>query len=224
MSKRMQSVILSGLLVFVAAFGVASVLAQDEAAAPAQASPYTYVERYHGAVGSWFGIATQVCPTGIAPVACAGGSPAVTLYMTPTLLADGNFVGNDTLTLAGPPFGPHTVAHGKWVPTSATEFVADYVFMAGAYPPSEASIIGLRFRWQAQLVGNDTIVGYVNAYFVPGIPLTWSKLAADAFPAYPAEALPMVTPPATFYKDPGTCQQGAACPLVFKFTIKRVAP
>ncbi len=132
-------------------------------------------------------------------------------------------MGNDSLTLAGAPFGPHTVAHGKWIPTSQTEFVADYVFMMNTYPPAANTMSGVRFRWSAQVISPDTLVGYVNAYFAWGFPMNWTRLSADAFPAIPTEALPLVTSPAGFFKDPSECT-GQACPLIFKFTVKRVTP
>lgn len=83
----------------------------------------------HPAVGSWFGKAIRLCLSGAVPSACVGGQPAIALFMTPTLTGDGRFLGNDSLALGSAPFGPHTTAHGTWVPTSSTEFIADYVFM-----------------------------------------------------------------------------------------------
>jgi len=224
MVTKMRVIKWFGTVALIVVFGTSVAVAQEVApVAAATGQAPVYVERYHQAVGSWFGIATQVCQAGLAPVACFNGQPPTTLFMTPTLNADGNFVGNDSLTLAGPPFGPHTVAHGRWIPTSQSEFVADYVFMMNTYPPTEGTVSGVRFRWSAQVISQDTMVGYVNAYFVWGIPVTWARLTADAFPAMPSEALPLVTSPTSFYKDPGECK-GQACPLIFKFTIKRVTP
>jgi len=176
----------------------------------------------HPAVGSWFGRAVEVCPQGVAPSACANGQAASALYMTPTLTADGLFLGNDSFALLPAPFGPHTTAHGSWTPTSTTEFTAEYVFMANTYPPtSNATVTGYRFRWQAQVISSDTAVGYVNLYVLPAVPIVWTPLQPDEFPSLPSEALAVVTPPVGVVKDPSTCMT-AGCPLVFKFTIKRV--
>ena len=175
----------------------------------------------HPAVGSWFGRAIQVCPQGVAPSACAFGLQAPALFMTPTLTADGIFLGNDTFSLEGPPFGPHTTAHGSWVATSSTEFTADYVFMVGTFPPVADHFVAVRFQWRAQVIDADTAVGYVNAWFMPEIPLKWTPLAANEFPSYPAEAAAALKPPTAFIKDPTLCSTDP-CPLVFKFTIKRI--
>jgi hypothetical protein len=208
--------------VLVVPFGIHFGQAQSDSQS-APNSPPSYVERYHPAVGSWIGIATQVCQAGVAPSACGAGGPAISLFMTPTLTSDGDFVADDTLTLQGPPFGPHTTAHGRWIPTSSTEFIADYVFMIKSYPPVEDTINCLRARWLAQVISPNEIVGHVNAYIVPSIPVSWSKLSAEDFPAFPVEGLPVVTSPQIFYNDPSECQ-GQGCPLVFKFRIKRVTP
>lgn len=177
----------------------------------------------HPAVGSWFGRAIQICPQGVAPSACAFGLQAPALFMTPTLTADGLFLGNDTFSLEGPPFGPHTTAHGSWVATSSTEFNADYLFMVGTFPPVANQFVAVRFQWRGQVIDADTAVGYVNAWFMPEIPLKWTPLAANEFPSYPPEALAALKPPTAFIKDPNTCpDKDSNCPLVFKFTIKRV--
>jgi hypothetical protein len=177
----------------------------------------------HPAVGSWFGKAIQVCPQGVAPSACANGQPANALFMTPTLTPDGLFLGNDSFALLPAPFGPHTTAHGTWKPTSSTEFTAEYVFMTVTFPPVGGTVSGYRFRWAAQVVSADTAVGYVNLYPLPAVPVTWTPLQPNEFPAFPDEALPFVTPPEGVVKDPTSCRPEVdGCPLVFKFTIKRV--
>jgi len=178
----------------------------------------------HAAVGSWFGPAIQLCPSGVAPSACKGGNPAIALIMTPTLVSDGIFLGNDTLTLGAAPFGPHTVAHGQWIATSATEFVVDYTFMLNEYPPQgDGAITALSFRWAGQVLDKNTLIGYVNAYFSDPIPQTWQPLFENEFPRFPSAASVVVTAPATFIKDPSTCRT-EKCPLGFKFLVKRVAP
>ena len=177
----------------------------------------------HGAIGSWYGKAIQVCATGVAPSACANGQPAVVLLMTPTLTPEGLFVADDSLDLFGAPFGPHTTAHGQWYPTSSTEFVADYAFMLLPYPTVPNAVAGFRARWLAQVVDESTLVGWVNGYATRGVPLTWQPLAFDQFPSFPPEAASIVTPKPQFVTDPATCRT-EDCPLVFKFTLKRVAP
>ena len=178
----------------------------------------------HQAVGSWFGFAFQVCQAGVAPAACFDGQPAGSLIMTPTLTSDGLFIADDSLTLQGAPFGPHTTAHGAWVPSSPTNFIADYVFINNSYPPVQDTVAVARCRWLAQVVGANDITGYVIVYSIPTVPIIWTNLSNDGFPTFPNEALSVVTPPDTFYSDPSECKQGQTCPRIFKFHIKRVAP
>ncbi|OFW18772.1 MAG: hypothetical protein A3H97_04350 [Acidobacteria bacterium RIFCSPLOWO2_02_FULL_65_29] len=177
----------------------------------------------HRAVGSWFGKAVQVCLPGAVPSACFNGQPAVVLFMTPTLTGEGLFVADDSLTLGGAPFGPHTTAHGQWFATSAAEFTADYTFMLRPFPPVADSITALRARWLGQVANADTLVGWVNAYLQPAVPLAWTRLLDSEFPAFPNEAAGIVTSPRGFVRDPALCRT-PGCPLVFKFTVKRVAP
>ena len=152
--------------------------------------------------------------------------------MTPTLTGDGLFIGNDSLTLGSAPFGPHTTAHGQWTPTSKTGFVADYMFMLPPSPPSPTpAVSALRFRLLAEMTQQDTLVGYVNIYFFPPIPVEWQSLAPDdpgapftgEFPTFPSAAVGVVTSPSGVVTDPATCTV-PGCPLVFKFVVKRVAP
>jgi hypothetical protein len=177
----------------------------------------------HGAVGSWFGKAIQVCSDGVAPSACAKGRPAVVLFMTPTLTRDGLFVADDSFLFTGPPFAPHTTAHGQWVPTSKTDFIADYIFMVGPFPPLPNNVAGFRARWEAHVVDKETLVGWVNGYGTPPVPLSWQHLEENEFPTFPPEATSIVTPKTPFIRDPHTCNEDD-CPLVFKFTLKRVHP
>jgi hypothetical protein len=148
--------------------------------------------------------------------------------MTPTIGKDNGFVANDSLTLGGPPFGPHTTAHGRWIPTDASSIVADYVFMlsgTAATTTAPATLTVLRFRWQATVTDFDTMTGWVNAYFGAPVPMVYETLTADQYPTIPNEATFAVTPPINFYTDPTVCTSGPpACPLIFKFTIKRVQP
>jgi hypothetical protein len=176
----------------------------------------------HPAVGSWFGKAIQVCPKGVAPSACANGQPALALHMMPTLTADGLFFGDDSSSIVEPPYGPHTTAYGTWVPTSPTEFTTEYFFMTRTFPPlAAATSSGVRARWSAQVISADTAVGWVNAYFLDPTPVTWTPLLENEFPAFPSGALPFVAPPADFIKEPNQCLTDG-CPLVFKFTLKRI--
>jgi hypothetical protein len=178
----------------------------------------------HPAVGSYYGEAVQVCPSGVSPSACAGGRPASALLMTPTLLSDGLFVADDSLDLLGAPFGPHTTAHGSWIPTSPTEFTAEYVFMTNPYPPVASGVAasGVRARWQAKVIDPDTLVGWVNAYFLDPVPVKWTRLVLENdFPTLPPEAAPFYAAAGDFIKDPSLCRT-EECPQVFKFTLKRI--
>jgi hypothetical protein len=177
----------------------------------------------HKAVGSWFGKAVQVCEPGLSPSVCVGaGRPADTLLMTPTLTPDGLFIADDSLTFNK----HHLTAHGQWRGTSATEFVADYMFVLSNIPGTPAgSLAGLRARWQGRVLDDNTLVGYVNAVFTAGIPMVWSRLGDNEFPAIAPQMEPMFTPPASFTLQPQRCANPGfpGCPLVFKFTIKRIA-
>lgn len=172
----------------------------------------------HKAVGSWFGRAVQVCPQGVAPAACSPAGPALALLMTPTLTPDGLFLGNDTLSFQS----PHLTAHGTWRATGRTGFEADYAFANSRLPGfAENTVSALRFRWAGDVLDDNTLVGWVNAYFTFAIPIWWQRLEPNDFPGFPPEAVPIVTTPKGFVRDPGTCRT-PDCPLVFKFTIKRV--
>ena len=176
-------------------------------------------------IGSFFGKAIELCPVGVSPAACSSAGPALGLWMTPTLMADGGFSGDDSFAVGSAPFGPHTAAHGQWFPTSATEFTADYTFLLNTFPPIKGttSITALRFRWSGFVADKNTLQGWVNLYFNPGMVPSWSELLGDQFPVLPPEAAGVVTPPTGFVKDPSLCRT-SGCPLVFKFTVKRVAP
>jgi|SRR5579872_3953894 len=204
-------------LVLMAAIGVALVLGRPARTAADFSG--------HGAVGSYFGKAIQLCPTGVGPAACSVAGPALALYMTPTLAADGMFFGDDSFAVGTPPFGPHTAAHGQWFPTSPTEFVADYTFLLNTFPPikSTVSITALRFRWAGTVVDRNTLQGYVNMYLLSGNTPTWTELLGDQFPVLTPSESTVLTPPSSFVKDPSLCRT-SGCPLVFKFTVKRVAP
>jgi hypothetical protein len=203
-------------LVFVAAVGVVLVIERPARSANDFSS--------FPAVGSFFGKAIEVCPAAVAPAACSPAGPALALFMQPTLVADGNFLGNDSFSIAGPPLGPHTTAHGQWNPTSSTEFVADYVFMLNSFPPDKnLPLASVRFRWSGIVVDKNTLQGYVNMYFQPPLAPTWNELLGNQFPVLPPAALSALTPPTGFVKDPSLCRT-PGCPLVFKFTVGRVAP
>jgi hypothetical protein len=203
---------------------VSFAVAAGAGSAAAQDTPSPVPTATHKAVGSYFGKAIEVCAKGVAPAACTKGQPAVALFMTPTLTPDGTFLGNDSFALGGPPFGPHTTAHGHWIALNATDFEADYVFMLNAFPPQgDGAIQVLRFRWQGTVVDADTLVGYVNMYFSKSVVPDWVSLLPNEFPTIPAVVQPILVPPPTFIKDPTLCLT-SDCPLVFKFTVKRVAP
>lgn len=173
-------------------------------ASPAQAVS----QRNHPAVGAHFGIAVQLTPD---------GSPGVVLYMTPSLSSDGLFLGNDSLTLGSPPFGPHTTGQGTWVATGPKGFAADYVFML---PSSAGSVAGARFQWVGKVTSKNRMVGYVNIKIDPSIVVTWQNLGENEFPKLSKGARALVLAPKTFYTDPAEAAQAGV--LVFKFTLQRV--
>jgi hypothetical protein len=176
----------------------------------------------HKAVGSWFGRAVQVCEPGVGPSVCVGtGRPAEVLLMTPTLTPDGLFIADDTLKFTV----DHLTAHGQWKALSSTEFLADYMFVLPNIPGTPpGSLAGLRARWQGRVLDDNTLVGHVNAVLAAGIPALWQRLGDDEFPGFPNEALPLVTAPEGFIFQPQRCANPGTpgCPLVFKFTIKRI--
>lgn len=206
---KLRTLLLSSLLAV--PWAPASLSLAQTLWAPGSLVPYS-------AVGSWFGKADQVC-------ASAATCDNIALFMTPTLTEDLEFIGNDSLTLGGAPFGPHTTAHGRWISTGQNSIIADYVFMlpGTASPPT---LTVLRFRWQATVTDYDTMTGYVNIYFGAPVPVVYdSNLTASEYPTIPDEATFAITPPTNFYTDPTVCTSGPpACPLIFKFTIKRVQP
>lgn len=204
-------------------FGAIALSAAAVAGVAAQ-TPSPFPTAGHGAVGSWFGKAIQICPSRVAPAACSFVGPALALFMTPTLAADGTFLGNDSFAVGSPPFGPHTTAHGQWIALDASNFEADYVFMLNTFPPDKATpVSAVRFRWLGFVVDKTTMEGWVNMYFQPAMAPSWTDLVGNEFPVIPPEATGLVTAPTGFIKDPSLCRT-AGCPLVFKFTIKRVAP
>jgi hypothetical protein len=198
---------------------ILAIAAAGVGVAPAQfslfPSPSLFVQ--HPAIGSWMGEAVQLCATLTDP-SCY----QVTLLMTPTISSDGGFVAGDTLELGGPPFGPHTTAHGHWIPTSSTDIIADYVFMLpGTTTP--LAVNALRFRWVASAINYNTITGYVNAFFGPAIPIPWQNIKPSAAPTLPTQIVAPLTAPVLFYTDPAQCPGGPpACPLIFKFQIQRI--
>jgi hypothetical protein len=200
------------LLISTLATGLSPVWAADEANAPR-------ADARHPAIGSWYGKAVQVCGDPIS------SCPKASLYMTPTLTQDGAFLGNDTFALGGPPFGPHTTAHGNWTATSPTAITADYTFMGVSLGQTVfPSTTALRFRWQAEVIDADTMVGYVNIFTGDPVPTVWESLAENQFPTVPNECRSVVKKPAQFLRDPNKCTSypASSCPLVFKFKILRI--
>jgi len=180
-----------------------------------------------GGVGSWYGKAVQLCAPGSAPSACAGGFPAITMFVTSTLTADGRFVGDDSLQFGGPLLAPHTTANGQWFPLSSNQFIADYVFMAAPYPPVPNSVATFKARWLGTVVDESTILGFINIHISPTpVPLQWERLGPDQFPSFPPEAGRIVAPAGAFIFDAFFCglATGTDCPLVFKVTLRRVGP
>ena len=185
--------------------------------AAAQETPKKNADSQHPAIGSWYGKAVQLCPDPVS--AC----PKAALTMTPSIMADGQFIGNDTFSIAGFPFGPHTTAHGIWTAASPTRITADYVFLN--IPSSTGGVActgAARFRWQAEMVDDNTMAGYVNYFPQPAIPTTWESLGPGENPTLPKELVDAVAVPPKFYTDPKECNFNPSCPLIFKFCIKRV--
>ncbi len=176
----------------------------------------------HPAVGAWFGKAEETC-VGPPATNCAGlGIPAISIFMTPSFYADGNFLGNDSLAIAGAPFGPHTTAHGQWVPTGHNKLQADIVFMLPA--PVATSVSAVHIKYAATVISHDTMVGYVNLYVAfPPLPLSWEALGQNQFPDLTGTPEDLVTSPNEVYTDQSQCTT-SGCPLVFKFKVLRVAP
>jgi len=172
-------------------------------------------------IGSWFGKAEQLC---VSAATCQN----VVLLMTPTLTSDGGFVANDTLELFGAPFGPHTGAHGGWIATSSTSFIADYIFLlpaSTATATAPATVTPVRARWETYVQDYNTLYGFVNVFLGAPIPLSFDGLTSGTFPVLSGTALFPLTPQINYYQNPSQCPSGPpACPLVFAFTIERVTP
>lgn len=188
-------------------------------------SDYVKLRENHPGVGAWFGMAVEDC-TGTDPEKdCVGlGLPAVTIFMTPSFYADGNFLGNDSLALGKAPFGPHTTAHGEWVPTSRNGLVADIVFMLN---PNESTTYtnAVHITYSATVITPTEMVGYVNInIFFPPLELNWQNLSAGEFPKLPPAADYLRFPQDRVYTDQNQCTTFPGCPLVFRFRVKRVAP
>ena len=209
---------LAKLAIIPAALAVPLFISATEKAEAGNARSSSVRSGGHPAAGSWFGKAVQLLPSG-AP------GPGIALYMTPTLTEDGLFLGNDSLSLGAPPFGPHTTAHGRWAPTDRDSIVADYLFMLPGPPddstvPPTSSIVAARFVWEADVIGRNTMVGHVNIQIGAPIPEDWESLTPDGDPVtLPEAAMDLVDAPAEFYSDPAAAPPGV---LVFKFKIQRV--
>ncbi len=206
------SVLLLGILLCVTSTLVAG---------PAQAQGRgTGLLEHHPALGAWFGKAVESC-VGDPATNCAGlGLPALSLFMTPSFYADGNLIVNDSLAIGGAPFGPHTTAHGQWIPTGQNELVADMVFMLPA--PVTGSVSAIHIRYSAAVIPPNTMVGYVNIYVsFPPLPLSLEVLGPDDFPTLPSTATDLVISPNNVYTDQNQCTV-MGCPLVFKFKVLRV--
>ena len=87
--------------------------------------------------------------------------------------------------------------------------------------PADAGFLaGARFRWVAEVVELDTMVGYVNIWIDPAIPQAWEDLGPADFPTVPPAARDLVEGPEAFFTDPADCAL-LGC-LVFKFTIHKI--
>src|SRR5207245_10448426 len=65
----------------------------------------------HPAVGAWFGKAIQICLAGNAASNCEFGNPAITLFMTPQIWPDCNFIAYERQAVATPPLRPDPTWH-----------------------------------------------------------------------------------------------------------------
>ncbi len=202
-----------GIVIAVAVAGAHPGVAQNKALATSS----------HPIVGAWIGSGAQVCPSGVAPSACWNGTAAGALMVMPTFTSDGHFFADDTLTLAGPPFGPHSAEHGNWTATSGTDFTAVDVFIANPFPPSQGHTALFLARWTGTVNNDGTVTGWFDGYPQPPVPVSWTQLVGNEFPAFPAEAGGVVDggPASSFVKDPTLCVT-PNCPIVFKFTLKRL--
>ena len=111
------------------------------------------------AVGSWFGKAIPNDPA---------TSPFPEVIMTPTFLADGNVIANDSHELTN----PHVTSHGKWFPIGYNRISATFVWMNLTEDElvSENGFVG---TFKVRLVGEvdpanpDQMTGTVAATLFP---------------------------------------------------------
>lgn len=186
---------------------------------PAETLIWVAIQGSHPAVGAWFGMAMEDC-IGDPATNCAGlGIPALTFFMTESFFADGNFLGNDSWAVGGPPFGPHTTAHGRWVQTSPDGLVADAVFLLPA--PISSAISGVHIKYSATVISPMEMVGYVNLYITfPPLPLAWQQLGPGEFPTLSNTAKDLAVAPEGIFTAQSQCT-AQGCPLVFRFTAQR---
>ena len=111
------------------------------------------------AVGSWFGRAISATPaTAVFPE----------IYMTPTFLADGNLLANDSQIAAS----PHVTTHGTWVKTTPNHVKATFIAM-GVASPADSIPNGYKGSLKILLLGAvnpfnpDQMTGTVHALFFP---------------------------------------------------------
>ena len=113
------------------------------------------------AVGAWFGKAVPVNPA---------TSPFPEVYMTPTFLADGTVVANDSHELTS----RHTTSHGHWVKTGPNQIKAVFVWM-NITSPQDSIPNGYNGAFKVTVLGSinpsnpDQMTGTVHPYqFPPG--------------------------------------------------------
>jgi len=186
---------------------------------PAETLIWVDIQGSHPAVGAWFGMAVEDC-IGDPATNCGGlGLPAITMFMTASFFADGNFLGNDSLAIGSAPFGPHTTAHGQWVQTSPDGLVADVVFLLPA--PISSSTSGVHIKYSATVISPMEMVGYVNIYVAfPPLSLAWQQLGPGEFPTLSDTANALVAAPEGIFTQQSQCT-AVGCPLVFRFTAQR---
>jgi len=110
-------------------------------------------------VGSWYGIARPIVPE---------TSPFPEVVMTPTFLADGNFIANDSHEFTN----PHVTSHGNWVYTGRNQIRAVFIWMnltgdANVAPNGFVGTMRVILEGKISEGSPDSMEGTVHAFFYP---------------------------------------------------------
>ena len=109
-------------------------------------------------VGSWYGRAVPANPA---------NAPFPEVVMTPSFLADGNVIANDSHEATN----PHAMAHGNWVKTGTNQIQATFIWMnlTAATPNGFAGAFKIRLKGQVDPANPDVMTGQVEpVVFPPG--------------------------------------------------------